>query len=169
MHRPDFRKEEIILCILRSLSVGVFITITILAMHLVDNAIFITSLAATTFIVFTFPKAQSVKPRFVIGGYVSAALFGIPASLVCVAYEVSYPILILLCALVVFLTTLCMTIFDFEHPPAAAFAISLVLADNAITISVLALICVVVLCIIKKPLAIFMLKISRSFKKNKTI
>ncbi len=164
MHKPDFRKEEIILSILRSISVSIFIILTILIMHLVDNAIFVTSIAATTFIVFTFPKAQSVKPRFVIGGYLSAIVFGVPASILHSNYEESYLLMIILCGLVIFLRTLCMTIFDLEHPPATAFAISLVIADNPVTMSILALICVLLLCLIKKPIAIFMLKLSGKTK-----
>ncbi len=59
-----------------------------------------------------------------------------------------------------------MTLFNFEHPPAVAFAISLVFVQNPITMAVLSLLIVSALCIIKKPLASIMLKLSGKSKEG---
>ncbi len=166
MNKPDFSKKEVLLCLLRSLCVSVFLLVTFSLISIVNNAIMLTSLAATTFIVFTFPKAHAVLPRFIIGGYFCAGVFGVLAALIYSSSQQKFANLLILCIASVFLTTFCMTLFNFEHPPAAAFAVSLVFDEHPVIAVLLALSVVAVLCVIKKPLADAMLKLSSRFEKN---
>ncbi len=165
MKKPNFSKAEIRLCFLRSLCVSAFVLFTIVLVHLVDNAIWITSLGATTFIAFAFPKAEAVKKRVILGGYISACLWGVIAALILQAVGYPHVLTIALCVVAVFLTTMCMTVFDFEHPPSAALALSLVLSNEPIQTALLSILCVVILCLIKMPLAKLILRESDSVKK----
>ncbi len=153
MHKPNLSKEEIRLCVLRSLCVSLFLLLCFVVMHFVDNTIWVTSIAATSFIAFAFPKAESVKTRVILGGYVSAGFWGSVFSVILSYTSGSYIIILIMCVLAVFLTSLCMTVFDFEHPPSAALAVGLVLSATPIIYSLLALAAVSVLCLIKMPLA----------------
>ncbi len=165
MHKPDFSKPEVLLCIYRSLFITAFLFLAFFLSHLVDNRIWATSLAATSFIVFAFPKADSVRTRVVIGGYTSACIFGVLASFLVPLFSYEYWTTLILCSLAVFLTTLAMTLFDFEHPPAAALAISLVLSEHAFRLALVSMFSVILLCFLKKPVAILLLK--NSHKKPK--
>ncbi len=153
MYKPNLSKEEIRLCFLRSLCVSLFLLFCFVAMHFIDNTIWVTSLAATAFIAFAFPKAQSVKTRVILGGYISAGLWGSVFSVILRATNGGYIVILMMCVAAVFLTSLCMTVFDFEHPPSAALAVGLVLSATPVIYALLALLAVVVLCLIKMPLA----------------
>ncbi len=158
MQKPNFAREEIKLCFFRSLCVAVFLLLTITLIHLVDNTIWISSLAATTFIAFAFPKAEAVKSRVILGGYISACVWGVVASLILQAMNHTYFLTVILCTLAVFLTTMCMTVFDFEHPPSAALAVGLVISNQPIQTALLSILCVILLCAIKMPLARLILR-----------
>ncbi len=158
MHKPDFRKAEIKLCFLRSICVTLFLLIAYLITHIFDDSIWMTPLAATTFIAFAFPKAEAVRNRFLLGGYISAGVWGVAISYLTLVVGDSYLVLLVLAVLSVFLTSLTMTIFDFEHPPSAALAIGLVLADQPLKMALASIICIVILCLIKMPLAKLILK-----------
>ncbi len=153
MHRLNLSKEEIRLCLLRSLCVSVFLLLCFSAMHLVDDTIWAVSLAATSFIAFAFPKADSVKTRVLIGSYLMSGVFGTIASLLLRLIGRSYMPSIVLCIVVIFIVSFGMTLFDLEHPPAAAFAVGLTLFEMPIVYALFAIASVAVLCLIKMPLA----------------
>ncbi len=157
MYKPNLSKEEIRLCFFRSLCVSIFLMLCFFAVHFVDNTIWITSLAATSFITFAFPKADAVKARVVIGGYIFAGLCGTVCSLLLDAVGNSYIAVMLLCLVAVFLTSFSMTVLDLEHPPAAALAVALVLSDKPITHALLALFMTAILCLVKVPISRLML------------
>ncbi|MBS3994988.1 MAG: HPP family protein [Alkaliphilus sp.] len=102
--------------------------IFIFMMTLLDiflNATVIVSLAATTFVIFTIPLKEGSKPRYIIGGHSIAILVGS-----CFYFMSSYFTeinLSIFAGLAVGFTIFLMVIFNFEHPPATAFALGLVL------------------------------------------
>ena len=96
------------------------------------HAAIITSLGATTLIVFALPRSRSAHPRRLLGGYG----WGLAAGLAChhlaqrVAWNPELPEgghAILWGALAIGLATLLMVATNTEHPPAAGCALSLVL------------------------------------------
>lgn len=93
--------------------------IVLLALSL-KNAVIISSIGATAFIVFAMPKMVTANPRNVIGGHAMGLIIGslcflIPHSTVINA-ALSYSFAV---GLVIFL----MVVTDTEHPPAAATAL----------------------------------------------
>ncbi len=158
MYKPDFTRGEVRLCVLRSLCVSIFLFVCFFIVHSFDNTIWITSLAATTFIAFAFPKAQSVLPRVIIGGYASASVWGVLASLLLSSLGDDYYILLTVSVATVFFTTLTMTLLDIEHPPSAALSIGLVLSDQPLKTALLSLLFVIILSIVKMPLARWVLR-----------
>ncbi len=151
MWKPDFSGREIRNCILRSVCVSLFALFAFFMVHLMDNTVWITSIAASAFIAFAFPSAQSVRPRVLIGGYVCACVWGLIAYGVWHMFWGHYTALLWLCIAVIFFTTLSMTLFDFEHPPAAALSIGILLSVHPIYLASASLLFVVVLCIVKMP------------------
>jgi len=96
------------------------------------HAAIITSLGATTFIVFALPRSRSAHPRQLLGGYG----WGLVIGLVChqlaqrIAWEPQSAEgghAIAWGALAIGLATLAMVATNTEHPPAAGCALSLVL------------------------------------------
>ncbi len=158
MHKPNFRKDEIRRCFLRSLCVALFLLIASLMVHLIDNTIWMTSIAASAFIAFTFPEAQSVRPIVIMGSYFSACLCGIlTAMLTPLVTNIAHSTLVL-SVTAVFFTTLLMTIFDFEHPPAVALSVAIVLTDTPVKLAFASFLCAIILCIIKVPLTHLILR-----------
>ena len=93
--------------------------IVLLALSL-KNAVIISSIGATAFIIFAMPKMVTANPRNVIGGHATGLIIGslcflIPHSTVFYA-ALSYSLAV---GLVIFL----MVVTDTEHPPAAATAL----------------------------------------------
>ncbi len=54
------------------------------------------------------------------------------------------------CALAVFLSMLIMTVLNFEHPPSAALAVAVTLAENPLAMGLAAFILVAALVLIKE-------------------
>jgi CBS-domain-containing membrane protein len=100
-----------------------------------QRAVVISSIGATTFIVFMKPTNPFASPRSVIGGHLVGVLVGsafalIPRPTAWVATVIS--------ALAVGATLLLMAIADTEHPPAAGTALSVVMAGGKWWVAVLA-------------------------------
>lgn len=96
------------------------------------HAAIITSLGATTFIVFALPHSRSAHPRRLLGGYGWGLLTGLACQQLAdrLAWEptlVEGGYAILWGALAIGLATLLMVATNTEHPPAAGCALSLVL------------------------------------------
>jgi len=91
----------------------------------------ITSLGATTFIVFAMPKSYPAQPRSLIGGYLVGTLAGVLCSLLAgltpwMHTNQTVP-LVIVGSIAVGLAIFLMVITDTEHPPAAGMALGLVL------------------------------------------
>jgi CBS-domain-containing membrane protein len=112
-------------------------TITLIAIVLALGQEYIvttSSLAATTFIVFAMPKSRSAQTRNVIGGHLMGLGAGGLIYLLDPPNLVAFP-------LAVGLATFLMVALDFEHPPAAATALALVVNEvstQAFTVVLLA-------------------------------
>ncbi|MDL2260789.1 HPP family protein [Methanimicrococcus sp. OttesenSCG-928-J09] len=145
------------LCLMQSTLAGGFVSIFFLLMSYFENGLVVTSLIASIFIVFIFPTSPAAQPRNLIGGHLLSAVVGFIffyANIWFQGSELIFVYTILFCGLAVFLSTLLMALFGFEHPPAAAFAAGLVLAPTVpILMCILALICVFVLAVSKEILA----------------
>ncbi len=158
MKKPDFSKEEIRLCFLRSLCVALFVVFSLCVAHYFNDNIWMVSLAASGFIAFAFPKADSVRTSVLFGGYLSACIWGVLFSLVLDWVGFSYATIMIACGVAIFLTAFCMTVLDLEHPPAAALAIGIVISEDPLELAAASMLCVIVLCVIKKPLARMVLR-----------
>ncbi len=153
MQKPDLSKTELKLCLLRSLCVTAFVALAFVGVHIFDNSVWVTPLAATAFIAFAFPGAKSAHPRVLIGGYATACLWGVLAAVFTNMLGGAYGLTLGLCVLSLFLTTFTMTALDIEHPPAAALSVGIALYEESARMALAALVFVVFLSAVKMPLA----------------
>jgi CBS-domain-containing membrane protein len=123
--------------------------LVVLAVLDLRQAVIISSIGATAFIVFMKPRNPFAAPRNVIGGH----LVGLTCGALCALIpHRSPPVALLLYALAVGLSLFTMVVTDTEHPPAAGTALSVVtLGPNWETIVAL-LISVVLLVLIQRLL-----------------
>jgi CBS-domain-containing membrane protein len=113
-------------------------TLAILVVLVVLNlgqAVIISSIGATTFIVFMKPRNAFATPRSVIGGHLVGVLVG--GLLALVPHRSSWAAC-LVYALAVGGALLVMAVTDTEHPPAAGTALSVASSGGAWWIAVLA-------------------------------
>jgi CBS-domain-containing membrane protein len=87
-----------------------------------DKMVVISSMGATTFIVFAMPRAVSAQTRNVIGGHIVGLASGAVFYLTTLPYFVEFP-------LAVGLTIFIMVALDVEHPPAAGTALAVVINE----------------------------------------
>lgn len=135
------------LSLLQSGAAAIFISVAFLLTILVDETLLIASLGAGAFIAFAFPKAESARPRYLVGGYVCAAVSGTAFSYLRQLIDQPHNLAVVLyCLGVVFTVILAMTVLDFEHPPSVALAITLTLSDSPLSMAAAALAGILVLC-----------------------
>ena len=113
------------------------------------GAVGISAIASSAFIVFALCDSQVAQTRRLIGGYCISMLIGFVCHII--VFQLDFVGLQsmslikeygvdLMGALAVGLAVLLMSIFDMEHPPAAGFALGLVLEPwNAVSLAVVAL------------------------------
>lgn len=108
--------------VIQSLLATVTIFFILLILNVQDRPIIVSSLGASTFIVFAMPQSMVAKTRNLVGGHAVGFICGTIFSLLLngnfVFSNLSY-------ALAVGLSTFIMVIIDTEHPPAAGTALSL--------------------------------------------
>jgi len=154
---PAFKNNRIRLCLIQSILAGGFVSLFFLMMGIFEYGLVVTSLIASVFIVFIFPMSPAAQSRNLIGGHFISAAVGFFLYYANIWIQGANPIFtytILFCGFAVFLSTLLMALFKYEHPPAAAFAAGLVLAPAVpIWMCILALICVIALAFFKNILA----------------
>ncbi len=138
--------------VFQSLMACAYIFAAFWAVHAFQSELAIASLGASAFIAFSFPHAKSSRPKFLLGGYAAGAVCGYICSLLMPLIPPSFPLpgYIAACTLAVFLSMLLMTVLNFEHPPSAALAVSITLADNPLAMGLAALLCVAALVLIKE-------------------
>lgn len=104
---------------------AVFFMLNMLILNVVANEAVMASIGATSFIIFTMPHRLSSRPRIILGGYF---LGGIAGSLcqVLLVWNLPYEEVIVP-GIAVGLSIFLMVVFNMEHPPAAAFALGLII------------------------------------------
>lgn len=136
------------LSVLKSLVVSGYIFIIFFCLSILDHKLLLTSLGASAFIAFAFPLADSARPRYMIGGYICAVAAGILFAVLREKLQLDSNLgTTFCCTCAVFVVIFLMTIFNFEHPPSVAVALSIVLSDCAIKLAVVAVIGVLLLCL----------------------
>ncbi|MDL2288481.1 HPP family protein [Oscillospiraceae bacterium OttesenSCG-928-F05] len=159
-----FERAELVKNIRRSLLIALFVFLVVLVTSFIDSALLITSIGASAFIVFTFPAAESAKARYLLGGYISASVIGVLCSALrqAVIPAGSERIgLVLFCVAAVLLSSLVMSVFDLEHPPSVALAISIVVSDRPVFLAVTAVISMAALFLSK----LLLLKVEARLRK----
>ena len=91
-----------------------------------DKMVIISSMGATSFIVFAMPKAASAQTRNIIGGHLVGLASGAIFYLTTLPYFVEYSFAV---GIAIFL----MVALDVEHPPAAGTALAVVI--NEVTLN----------------------------------
>lgn len=136
-------------CFLQSIFVAIFLSITFFIANILDSRLLVTSVGSSAFVAFALPKSVYVKTRYLFGGYIIGAVFGILAWNMKEQFEdMDGHITILFVILAVFLTSLVMTYLDFEHPPCIAFTITIVLSEHPyyLTAGAIFMISMLVIC-----------------------
>lgn len=106
---------------------------TLLSLNILPNDVVIASIGATSFMVFAIPHRDISRERFVIGGYLIGMFFGSICFYLSTFFLTSDNFFLMqyndevFGALAVGLTMFFMVILNFEHPPAAAAALGLVI------------------------------------------
>jgi CBS-domain-containing membrane protein len=141
----DRLREQKLHFLLQSLAGTAAIAILLLIASAIDSAVVVASLGASVFICMSSPHARTSSTRYLIGGY----LCGCIAGLVGYACEVFLPAIphVIVAAMAVGFSFLLMVVFNFEHPPAAALALGLVLSPYTLNTVAIALLCICLLAI----------------------
>jgi CBS-domain-containing membrane protein len=100
------------------------------------QAVIISSIGATTFIVFMKPGNPFATPRSIVGGHLVGALVGSAFALL--PHTTSWTASVVY-ALAVGSALLLMAVTDTEHPPAAGTALSVVMAGGTWWVAVVAI------------------------------
>jgi CBS-domain-containing membrane protein len=103
-----------------------------------DKIVTISSMGATSFIVFAMPTAVSAQTRNVIGGHLVGLACGVIFSLVSLPHPVVY-------ALTVGMAIFLMVALDVEHPPAAGTALAVVIREVSFEVFVTVMISAIIL------------------------
>jgi CBS-domain-containing membrane protein len=130
---------------------GVFLLLVFLLADGLFTGLVASSICASTFIAFAYPHAESSKPRYMICGYAAAILCGgLGWAGRTLASGSALPTHALFCAAAVFATVLLMVVCDFQHPPSAALAFTMVGTSHPVTLGLYTFGCILVLCLIKR-------------------
>lgn len=124
--------------------VAIFLTLTLL--DAVRQTVLVAALGASSFIVFTMPRRERARPRYLIGGYAVAIVVGTCFSFLNTASTDLSPALfgvdqsIAFAAIATGIAMFVMVVTDTEHPPAAGLALGFVLNEwDLVTIGVVVL------------------------------
>lgn len=142
-------RDEVRRSFWQSLVIAICLLLCLLLMHFSINGLVITCLAASCFVAFAFPAAESGRNRYLVGGYICGALIGAAFGYIRIWLAPmvgEFPIGLTLCVPAVFFTAFFMLIFDFEHPPATPLAVSLVIDGQPFVTALIALGCIFIIC-----------------------
>jgi CBS-domain-containing membrane protein len=132
-----FRKNYL----LQSFIGAVMVMIFVLLADVIVSETVVASLGASTFIAMAMPKSKLAKPRYLIGGYACGILWGIVGNLILGWFPSVH--LAIAAGVAVGMTTLFMVLLDFEHPPACALALGLVMAPDPYTAALISIPCII--------------------------
>lgn len=145
--------HPVVQALLQSLFIGGYVLLVFLAVYRFNSKIAIASLAASAFIAFGFPNAESGRPKYLIGGYASAVVSGLFCSFIFhslpgelhtnIYYQIAFS------ALAVLATSFVMICLKLQHPPSCALAVSLVLDPSPWAMGLIVMVCIILLAVIK--------------------
>lgn len=140
--------------ILQSLLTACFIFIVLFVNNFIQNEVAATSLAASTFIAFSFPHDKPSQPRYLLGGCFVGAACGLFCGALLTLYPAGFalPGYIPACAIAVMLAMIAMTLLNVEHPPAAGLAAAVAMAPNPVDVALAGIACIVALVLLKEVL-----------------
>lgn len=127
--------------LLQSLFAGLFILAAFYLTARWNDRLLIAAVGASAYIMFLTPESPPARPGSILGGYAFGALWG----LLCAVALQHLPELfggrapVILCALAVFFTALCMKQSRLAHPPAAAMTISVTLCAQPLQMALVAI------------------------------
>ena len=87
-----------------------------------DKFVAMSSIGATTFIVFAKPTSRTAKTINILGGYLICLAVGCVFALLPIHYAAGYPLVVGLCIFV-------MAILNVQHPPAVGAALAVVISE----------------------------------------
>ncbi len=118
--------------VIQSLLAVLAVAIILYFVEALAHAAIVAALGASTFIVFAMPRTIAAEPRRLIGGHITGLVCGIIcyyvffSSPLAGTFESNELIHWIPAALAVGLSIFLMTVFNFEHPPAAGTALGIV-------------------------------------------
>lgn len=145
-----FKKYKIKYMVQCSLAALVIMIISVLLDVLLQTAI-LASVGATVFIAFTMPHTKRSKPRYILGGYTWGLLIGTICHLL--SYQSVIYVQSVFIAIAIGLCIFFMVITNTEHPPAAGFAMGIVIEGIDIYTIVVVYIAIVLILVGKRLLS----------------
>lgn len=116
-------KGHIKFYILQCLIATASITFALYYMNAILETTIVSSIGATSFIIFTMPHSKISYPKYILGGYVIGVIIGVIANNILLS-QFGIPIFVVgACA--IGLTMFFLVITDTEHPPASAIALGI--------------------------------------------
>jgi len=123
-------------------TIGVFIVILCLRLQ---EAVIISSIGSTVFVVFAMPKSIVANPRNIIGGHLIGILCGALFTLIPHSSFLSSAAVY---SLAVGASIFIMVVTDIEHPPASATALGVALTGFSPKVAITVLVSTVILALI---------------------
>lgn len=136
--------------LLLSCCISVCVLICIALARLTSNAVLATSVAASAFIAFAYPKADSSRARILVGGYVCGIIAGSGFGVINLALAAKGAPVVVFNLLAVFACSFAMLYFGLQHPPAAALAFSLSMDASPLLSGLLAFAAVICICLARE-------------------
>lgn len=153
MEREPKKYPRLVQALLQSLFIAAYVLVAFLVVYRFGSKLAMASIAASAFIAFGFPAAESGRPRYLVGGYVCAVVSGLACATLFSglpgALHTDIYFQILFSAVAVFLTAFLMQVFKLQHPPSCALAVSLVLEPNPWLMGLIVMGCIIALSLFK--------------------
>ena len=120
---------------LQSLIIVFLLLVILQILDVIQQTAIIVSLGASSFVLFAMPHVKRARPRYVVGGYLVAVVFGclchlvVENPVVAAGFGSTRMALIFASAIAVGLTVFVMIVTNTEHPPAASIALGFVMNE----------------------------------------
>lgn len=141
--------------LVQSLLAVISVAIIMYFVESITHAAIVAALGSSVFIVFAMPKTVAAEPRRLIGGHITGTVCGLVCYFGCfhspaAGFFASIEVFQWLpAALAVGLSILLMTLFNFEHPPAAGTALGFVTSDWTVMTVIFIVVFAVSLALVK--------------------
>ncbi len=152
--KPEGAIERMKSSLAKAAIMTVVVAACFLLMLFTLNGFLVTCIAASAFIAFAFPHAESARIKYLLGGYVIGLAMGLLGHIV--YFNLLLPtaadevvLLIACCMFSVFMSAFLMLFLEMQHPPAAALAASVVVDESPYMAAVIALACILFISLIR--------------------